>query len=258
MSYLEDGFLLVKGLLAKEEAKRLRDECHGLTERLEKAHDTDATWAGARAMTAQKTVIHHCHNVQFYSGALTKLLTDDRFTAIAAQLIGAENVQMHHNKMFIKPPEKGSPFPMHQDHPYFPHARHTMTAVIFHFDDAPAEKGCLRVVPGSHRLGPLPHEGSFHLPPEKFPLEGEFQVEIDSKLQTLNSKLVEAEAGDAIFFNYLTIHGSGVNTSAEARTTLLVQFKDPTDPPLDDQHKSRGQGMMLRGIDPNPVPQFLE
>ncbi len=133
---------------------------------------------------------------------------------------------------------------MHQDYPYFPHDGHTMGAAIFHFDDAPLEKGCLRIVPGSHKLGPLPHEGNFHLPLDKYPLE--------------SATLCEAEAGDVLFFNYLTIHGSGVNTSSEARTTLLVQYRDPADRPLDDQHKSRGQGMMLRGIDPNPVPQFLE
>jgi ectoine hydroxylase-related dioxygenase (phytanoyl-CoA dioxygenase family) len=241
--YNNNGYILVKGLLTKPEAAMLRAECHGLTERLSTGHDTDATWVGARAMVAEKTLIHHCHNVQFYSGPLAALLTDARFTEVAAALIGP-NIQLHHNKMFIKPPEKGSPFPMHQDYPYFPHAKNTMTAAIFHFDDAPLEKGCLRVVAGSHKLGPLPHEGSFHLPLDKYPLE--------------DATILEATAGDVLFFNYLTIHGSGVNTSSEARTTLLVQFRDPEDKPLDEQHKSRGQGMILRGIDPNPVPQFLD
>src|ERR1041385_920796 len=87
-SYNDNGYLLVKGLLAKDEAAKLRDECQGLTERLNRAHDTDATWAGARAMVAEKTVIFHCHNVQFYSGPLAALMLDPRFTEIAADLIG--------------------------------------------------------------------------------------------------------------------------------------------------------------------------
>lgn len=54
-----------------------------------------------------------------------------------------------------------------------------------------------------------------------------------------------------IFFSYLTVHASGVNVSDEARTTWLVQFRDPADPPLTDSHThSLGQGMMLAGIDP--------
>ena len=49
-------------------------------------------------------------------------LVQDRFTSALADLIGP-NVQLHHTKAFIKPPEKGSAFPMHQDQPYFPHAK---------------------------------------------------------------------------------------------------------------------------------------
>ena len=102
--------------------------------------------------------------MQFQSAAFARLIVDERLTGVAADIIGP-NVQLHHTKMFIKPPEKGSPFPMHQDAPFFPHDHHSMIAVIIHFDDAPLEKGCVRVVPGSHKLGLLPHisTGNFHL-----------------------------------------------------------------------------------------------
>jgi ectoine hydroxylase-related dioxygenase (phytanoyl-CoA dioxygenase family) len=164
-------------------------------------------------------------------------LLDPRLTDRVADLIGPD-VQLHHTKLFVKPPERGTPFPLHQDHPYFPHERNTVLAAIVHLDDAPEHKGCVRVVPGSHTLGPLPHraEGSYHLPVEEYPVE--------------RAVPVPAGAGDVLFFSCLTIHGSGVNTSEEARATLLVQMRDPTDRPTTLQHLSRGQGMMLRGIDP--------
>jgi len=140
--------------------------------------------------------------------------------------------------MFIKPPEKGSPFPMHQDAPYFPHDRHSMIAAICHFDDAPIEKGCVRVVPGSHKLGILEHssQGGWHLPFDEYPISSAVPC--------------EAEAGDVLFFSYLTIHGSGINISQEARTTVLIQMRDPEDPPSVKTHESRGQGMMMREYDP--------
>jgi ectoine hydroxylase-related dioxygenase (phytanoyl-CoA dioxygenase family) len=180
--------------------------------------------------------------VQFYSAAFTRLLVDERLTGAVADLIGTPNVQLHHNKLFIKPPEKGSPFPMHQDYPYFPHERHTMMAAVIHFDDAPLEKGCIRVVPESHKRGAIDHDpqGGFHLPFDQYPLE--------------SSTPCPARAGDVLFFNYLTIHGSGVNVSQEARTTLLVQMRDPEDKPIVNTHESRGQGMMLRGYDPTALP----
>jgi ectoine hydroxylase-related dioxygenase (phytanoyl-CoA dioxygenase family) len=125
---------------------------------------------------------------------------------------------------------------MHQDYPYFPHRDHSMIAAILHFDDAPADRGCVCVYPGTHKLGPLPAEGSdHHVAGDAYPIDG--------------ATLIEAEAGDAIFFHYLLVHGSGINRSSEPRTTLLIQMRDPADEPLSDRHASRGQGMMLAGID---------
>jgi len=238
--YQENGYILVRGLLSPAEAAEYRREGHELIERLQKIRDVDATWGAARQLgpEAAQTKLLHCHDVQFQSAAFSRLIVDDRMTAVAASIIGP-NVQLHHTKLFIKPAERGSPFPLHQDCPFFPHDRHSMIAAIIHFDDAPLEKGCVRVVPGSHRLGLLPHEreGGWHLPLDRYPLE--------------SSVPCPARAGDALFFSYLTIHGSGLNLTHEARTTVLVQMRDPEDPPSIRTHESRGQGMMLRGIDPS-------
>ncbi|MFL5296650.1 MAG: phytanoyl-CoA dioxygenase family protein [Phenylobacterium sp.] len=226
--YQENGYVHVRGLLTPQEADAYRDECHSLAARI---GENDATWASVRDRGLRIT---HCHDVQFQSAAFTRLLADGRMTGVAQSLIGP-NVQLHHTKMFIKPPEKGSPFPMHQDYPYFPHEGGSMIAAIVHFDDAPEEKGCLRVVPGSHRLGPLEAIGEDHHLPQ-FPLE--------------DATPLPAKAGDAIFMSYLLVHGSGVNRSRAPRTTILVQMRDPADRPLTEKHGSRGQGMMLAGIDP--------
>jgi ectoine hydroxylase-related dioxygenase (phytanoyl-CoA dioxygenase family) len=237
--YDENGYLLVRGLLAREEAAEYRREAHDLIARLQESKtQLEATWGSARQVSGgAQTQLLHRHNVEFFSAAFHKLLLDPRLTDIAADLIGSENVALHHTKLFIKPPEKGSPFPMHQDHPFFPHANHSMIAAIVHFDDAPEEKGCLRVIPGSHKQGPIEHEseGGWHLPFEHYPLE--------------SSVVLPAEAGDVLFFSYLTIHGSGVNVSDEARTTLLIQMRDAADCQL-TEGEERGAGLILRGVRP--------
>lgn len=238
--YDENGYILVKGVLTRDEASELRNEAHALMDRLSASSNLEATWGSARQMagSATQTRLLHRHNVEFFSARFHRLLLDSRLTDRAADIIACPNVQLHHTKLFIKPPERGSPFPMHQDYPFFPHARHSMIAAIIHFDDAQMEKGCLRVVPGSHKLGPLPHnaEGGWHLPFEDYPLE--------------SSVACPAEAGDVLFFSYLTIHGSGINVSDEARTTLLVQMRDPADSPTEDGKWEPGQGLMLRGVAP--------
>ena len=240
--YRDNGYVLVKGLFDKEEMVRHRQALHDLAHRLyvETNKGSDATWGAARSYVegGKTSTLQHCHDVQFYDAGLARLIVDERLAEVAAQIIGP-NVQLHHTKMFIKPPEKGSPFPMHQDAPFFPHEHHSMIAAVVHFDDAPLEKGCLRVVPGSFKRGLLPHDptGAWHLDPEQFPVE--------------DATPCPAEAGDVLFFSYLTIHGSGINASSEARTTLLIQMRDPCDPPTIRTHESRGQGMMLAGVDPS-------
>lgn len=236
--YAELGYVHVKGLLTGEEAAAYRAETHRL---LAELSNDDPTWGSAAevstAMGLGTTRLQHVHDAQFHSAAFSRLMVDPRFTDVAAAVLGTPNVQLHHTKAFAKPPENGSPFPMHQDFPFFPHTHHRVGAVIFHFDDAPVEKGCLRVVPGSHLGGPRQHDatGGYHLP----------EVPIESAVD------LPAEAGDAVFFPYLTVHGSGVNVSDEARTTWLIQFRDPADPPTVRTHDhSLGQGMMLAGVDP--------
>lgn len=243
--YRENGYLVVKSLFSKNEVAELRREAHAIAERMERrGTDIDATWGSANEAGGKRgaTTILNCHDAQFHSAAFSRMIVDPKLGQAASQIMGTPNVQLHHTKMFIKPPEKGSPFPMHQDYHYFPHARDTMIAAIVHLDDAPLEKGCLRVYPGSHKLGPLKQleEGGWHLPAEQYSLEG--------------ATACPAEAGDAVLFSYLTIHGSGLNVSNEPRTTILIQMRDPEDEPTVDTHRSRGQGMMLYGINPNASP----
>lgn len=228
--YAECGYVLLRGFLPSDEAAALRAEVHEIAAR---QGPTNATWS---SVSDAGTKLEHCHDVQFRSAAFARLLVDPRLTGVFTSLIGP-NVQLHHNKMFIKPPERGSPFPMHQDYGYFPHRGVSMTAAILHLDAAPEIKGCVRVYPGSHKLGPLPAiDQDHHVDPVRFPLS--------------QATPVEAAAGDLLVFNYLTVHGSGLNTSDEPRTTWLVQVRDPEDQPISDQHQSRGQGMMLAGVDP--------
>ena len=68
--------------------------------------------------------------------------SDRRLTEPAASLIG-DNVQLHHVKYHAKPPEVGTPFPMHVDWFYFPHERETMTAYVICKSDAAQVVACL-------------------------------------------------------------------------------------------------------------------
>ena len=183
---------------------------------------------------AQEAVLKGFHNVQYHDAVFTRAVAHPRLVEVLTQVIGP-NVQLHHTKMLVKPPEKGAPFPMHQDYPYFPHERHSVLAASVHLDDTDEENGCLYLIPGSHDWGPLEAHG-------------------ESK--TLEYGLgsgtpCPAAAGDVLLFNYLTVHGSGVNRSARTRRNVLFQYRDPADPPLlrdgGEDHVDWGMGLMVAG-----------
>jgi ectoine hydroxylase-related dioxygenase (phytanoyl-CoA dioxygenase family) len=247
-----DGFCISRGVFSAAEAAALRAEAHALAGRLQErglnptiGTQTQGGWESASLVDAGPRALQGCHNVQYHSALFSRMIADPRLVDRAAELIGP-NVQLHHTKMFIKPPEIGAPFPMHQDVPYFEHERHSMIAAVVHFDDSTVEKGCIRVVPGSWKLGRLDHigEGGHHLEVSTYPVA--------------EATPCEAAPGDVLFFSYMCIHGSMPNRHpTDARTSVLVQMWDPEDASLhpglgnsDRAHESRGQGMMLRGVDP--------
>ncbi len=232
--YRENGYLHARGVLDADEVEEMRDAIDRILEGVKGTeHDANHVWKAV----AQEAVLKGFHNVQYHDAAFTRTACNPKLVALLTQLIGP-NVQLHHTKMLVKPPEQGAPFPMHQDYPYFPHERHTMLAASIHLDDTDLENGCLRVVPGSHRQGPLEAQGESHT--------------LDVPLE--DGEPMPAAAGDVLFFNYLTIHGSGLNTSTRTRRNVLFQFRDPEDPPVlrdgVENHVNWGQGMMVAGHNP--------
>ena len=236
--YREQGYLLVSGLFGPEELDRLEASFDELVARRQAAGAAlDATWGGERWRAregAERTVVLHTHDLQAYCAEWTRALVQERWTGAMSDLLGSPNVQLHHTKLFVKPPGIGSPFPLHQDYPHFPHEQHTMMAAVLHLTDASEEMGCVRVVPGSHRAGPLPLGELLHLDPDAWPVE--------------RATPCPARRGDVLFFSYLLVHGSGVNRSSQVRKTVLVQVRDPADRQLTDTHRSHAQGLMLRGV----------
>jgi len=232
--YREQGYLHARGVFDAEELEELRGAIDRILESVAGTeHDRNHRWQAV----AQEAVLKGFHDVQYHDAAFTRAAAQPRLVAILTELLGP-NVQLHHTKMLVKPPAQGASFPMHQDYPYFPHERHSVVAASVHLDDTDLENGCLRVVPGSQGLGPLEATGPSRS--LETPLEDGLPV--------------PARAGDVLFFNYLTIHGSGVNASSRTRRNVLFQYRDPEDPPVlsggREEHVDWGQGLMVAGRNP--------
>ena len=195
----------------------------------------NARWGGDEMarLDGGKSVIFHTHQVQAFSAIWLQAFLHKGFLDVVEQMVGPDII-LHHSKLFQKPAENGSPFPMHQDTPYFPSHLDTMMAGVIFVSDASDEMGCLRVYPGSHKLGHLPDVNNYLTEEDnqKYPIE--------------NAQIVEAKAGDVVFFNYQTLHGSMPNRSDKVRKTVLVQMHAGNDSMV-EPHEHIYSGLTLRG-----------
>ena len=212
--FFERGYYLAKGVFSPEEVAALETDFDRIVAQLlASGEETNARWGGPEMdrLDVKDTIVIHTHNVQKFSAAWSKALFHERFLEVTEAILGPDIV-LHHTKLFQKPAEKGAPFPMHQDWDYFPSVKDTMIAGVIHVSKATDEMGCLRVYPGTHKLGRLDqsngHADSAIL--AQYPLEG--------------ATPIEAEPGDVVFFHYFTIHGSMPNRSDDIRKTVLVQM----------------------------------
>ncbi len=214
--FTRNGYCVVRGLFAGSELDEMEAEFDRIAAQIQATEElTDGTWRGANVekLKSKDDQVLHTHNVHRYSAVWLQAIQNPHFLDAVGEILGPDIV-LNHTKLFLKPPEKGSPFPMHQDWSYFPTVKDSMMAAIIHLTEATDEMGCVRVYPRSHELGRVLGTGgqtdTAQETLQKYPIEG--------------ATVLEAERGDVVFFSYLTLHGSMPNRSNKSRKTVLVQM----------------------------------
>ncbi len=250
VSYKENGYLHLGGLLNAELLAGLQRETAALIERVQASAPIPVEGRLREAVFREpvpqgedplKGAVFGIMDCQNHHPIFTHLLVYDPLVNALNDLIGP-GVQLHHARMITKGSKKktvgsqGWVVSMHQDQPFFPHRDHSLVAAFMPMVDTTPDNGALHVVPGSHKLGPIEHfpdgNGGFRLKPDEWPLS--------------RGTTVMARAGDVLFFNYLTVHGSSPNYSDARRTALIFQYRSATDQALNDaHHDSSGIGMRL-------------
>lgn len=237
--YHARGYLRVPGVFEPSEVEEMRAELDWV---FSTWADHNAAWKGpwrevylteGERQTAALVAVNDMH---LHSELWLRIACDRRLVDAVADLIGPD-VELHHTTLHAKPPEVGSPFPLHQDNAFFAHEQPAYVDAILHLDPTPEAAGCLRFLPGSHKQGPLPHirEGAPHLPTDRYRLG--------------DTVPVTAEAGDVVLFNLWTIHGSDLNRMDHWRRAVRLGYRDPANLQLDGHALGR-LGWVVRGRRP--------
>lgn len=220
--YWEQGFVLCRGLLDEESLARWNRRFCDLVEERVKApasmHFVRDVMV-AKGAVEPRSPLHAINKLLGFEddSVLFEYPRDPRVLERVRSVIGPEVMTIATN-VIHKPPFVDGRHPVHQDQLYFPlrpadKIVGTWTAI----EPVTREKGCLCVVPGTHRLPLQKHV----LPDWEHVNKYFFGVEdpqLDERLH------VEMEPGDCVFFHPHLYHGSGRNRTTGFRRAIVTHF----------------------------------
>jgi ectoine hydroxylase-related dioxygenase (phytanoyl-CoA dioxygenase family) len=138
---------------------------------------------------------------------IEQLARRSRVPAVAAALMATPRTRLYHDHVLVKEGGTAQRTPWHQDQPYYNVDGHGVSAWI-PVDPVPAG-GCLELLAGSHR-GPWLMPRTFLSKEARWFPEGSLAElpDIDADADAFDIRRFELEPGDAIFFDFLTVHGA--------------------------------------------------
>lgn len=143
------------------------------------------------------------------------------------QLMGEPSV-LTQDMALLKPPHFGVAKPWHQDNAYFRWApQEKIIGAWIALDEATPDNGCMQVVPGTHRAGPVAH---FHLRDCQIP---------DDRVALARKVMVPLRPGGCLLFSGLLHHGTEDNHSAQRRRALQYHYRAVSCTPMNDQDHAR-------------------
>jgi ectoine hydroxylase-related dioxygenase (phytanoyl-CoA dioxygenase family) len=175
-----------------------------------------------------------------------ELVFHPRILDVVENLIGP-NIQLQQSRLILKPRTPGTWFDWHQDFPAYPHTNFDLLIVTVYLDDSTPDNGCLTVIPGSHRLGPLPH---------RFTFEGAPRTQlVDPRVAADRSRWLKTPvpAGGIQVHHANLLHSSEANLTDRPRSALQLWYRAADNVQVGGWTDIPGLGLQVRGINPGIV-----
>lgn len=147
-----------------------------------------------------------------YEPRLNALAAHPALREVLARVLGNSPL-LFQDIALLKPPHIGREKPWHQDHAFFNVAMGTPVAGVWiALDAATAANGCMHLMPGEHRQGPIVH---FQ--------RRDFQI-CDTQMQARGCVAAELAPGSLLLFDGMLPHGTPANRSGLRRRALQFHY----------------------------------
>ena len=213
--FADCGYLPYTRVLSEREVEALRQRCEDIASgrvdhvpprylQLEAAF-RDGEDTKTDRLDQVRKMTHLCYFDELFEAAARKAEIVD----VIEELLGP-NIKLYCDQLMMKPRYNGTVTDWHQDSmawPQFAPQNHVSCWVAL--DDATVENGCMTVIPGSHRWGPIGREHR-----DRF-LQNPLLPEPVS---------VELKAGSCMFHHGLNFHRTEANPSPNRRRGLALHY----------------------------------
>lgn len=153
-----------------------------------------------------------------YDARLKALAHHPRLIETVTRLIGEDPV-LFQDMALLKPPRIGREKPWHQDHAYFElPLSATVVGAWIALDEATVDNGCMIVIPGSHREGPVIHFK-----------RRDWQI-CDTHVNNHGALAVPLKPGGCLLFHSLIHHGTPTNDSTQRRRAVQFHYRPASAP----------------------------
>jgi non-haem Fe2+, alpha-ketoglutarate-dependent halogenase len=221
-AFWRDGFHFPVPVLSGAEVERCRDALE--------AHE---------AATGGPIASNKRHKVHLLFTWAADLVRHPRILDAVEDLLGPD-ILCWSSTFFIKEARTPDYVSWHQDATYWGLDPDDVVTAWVALSDAPVESGAMEFIPGSHRIGQLPHADTFH----EHNLLSRGQ-EIAVKVDADKAVRVPLRAGEMSLHHVKLAHGSGPNTTEKRRIGLALRYI----PPHVHQTKVRDSATLVRGHD---------
>jgi phytanoyl-CoA hydroxylase len=240
--YHEQGFLVIRNAYTQAEVEAalqgildLIAGCHPDFDAIEVEAAAQEKWPRLQGEERQDAVRKLMHFTPF-DARLKAIAEHPQLMALLTRII-EETPERFQDMALLKPPQVGREKPWHQDHAYFDLPLGTkVVGVWIALDEATPENGCMHVLAGGHRQGPIPHFK-----------RRDWQI-CDAEILGKRCVAVPLKPGDCLLFDGLLPHGTPHNFSPRRRRALQFHYKPASVAPTTPEERLAIFGGEGRGV----------